>query len=372
MSTNVLGQSRRTTYPQQAAVIGKGFLDTEEIEQREFNAKDGMMGRVYSGGENKKNFDIRQGEIILGERQNHAVGNYTATNKEVGLSTAAGMDASGKSFQQMHDEKYFMGVAIIDQEYGGDLFGREPEDEGIGFNRSGTETVNNHGFKDWHAGDWLAFALPPPPRGVPGASKYAEQRVPDNGINPLAPNIRQGTPTGKPVYYLEPMDPSDFTMNLAGVFWCMSRTKEQHGINDMTMEDYYERREEFTHLQLEAFAWAKGLCAIAKLANEAGFGGQGWNDNGIEPDALAFLASVFRRNVEPGENRDYEKYNGDRTSTDPALVDNFHRDQAMTMLTAGPTRGLVSNLNRVVGRSLSNTKSGGHGEVLLQNTKVGF
>lgn len=380
MSNNPLGQSRYRTYPQQAAVIGKGFLDTDEIEQRQYNAKDGMMGRVYPGGEDRKNFSISKGEVILGKKEHHGTANFTGSNKEVGLSSAAGEDAGSKSFEAMHDDHFFMGIAAIDHEYGGDIFGREPDDEGIGYNRSGSDTVENHSFEDWTAQDLLGFALPPPPKGIPGVSRYAEDRSYDNGMNPLAPNIRKGTPVGKPVYYLEKLDLSDFTMNLAGVFWCMSRPKGNGGINDMTWDDYYENRDQYTNLQLEAFAWCKGLCMVAHLAKESQV-----SDNDIKKVAfedntenlmttvMPMMQAIFRRDVEPGANPNYEgRYTGDRNSETQARREEFHKDQVMSVLSAGPTRGLINKLNRCVGRSLSNTKSGGTAEVLLLNSKVGF
>lgn len=368
---NPLAQSRHRTMAVQAPVVGKVFPDLFEIEQREYQSKDNAhTGKVVPGGDKNVNFSCMPGEICLSRVYNGGSG-FMDSRYEVGLTSSAGL-YQDKSSEAVHREHRFVGgVGENGYEHGGDgMYGTDPLEHGYAVIRSGGPfTTHNWTHEPIYAGQILEFKipLPTPEVGADGSRKP----VIDTGNNSLITlSIRSGTPLQKPVYYLQPCDPSSFETSLAGIHWCMKKTRADGGIGLMDEDpnadrqelykDYFNNPDKFTNLQLEAIELKTALTTLHALARAT-------------PDITTFMKEVFGRHVASDvDNKPYSadikrdvKKTWNECTTGPQ-VGLFLQDKILPMLAKSFTGQLRAKMSRVVGVALSNARPGETLDVLIR------
>lgn len=360
MMNNPLAQSRHRTMAVQAPVVGKVFPDLFEIEQREYQSKDATtQKKVVPGGDKNVNFSCMPGEICLSRVYNGGSG-FMDSRYEVGLTSAAGLVQDDKSSEAIHREHRFVGgVGENGYEHGGDgMYGTDPLEHGYAVIRSGGPfTTHNWTHEPIYAGQILEFKipLPTPEVGADGSRKP----VIDTGNNSLITlSIRSGTPLQKPVYYLQPCDPSSFETSLAGMWWCMNNSRVNKGTTDIIVTDYFTMdHDKLTNLQIETLELENALFALFALAKK-----------NTTTDPLDFRNKVFgRHGTTPQDNTGYlvvndaqKKFvpNGDNTV--------FLQDKILPMLAKSFTGQLRAKMSRVVGVALSNARPGETLDVLIR------
>lgn len=356
---NPLTQSRYRTMAVQAPIVGKVFPDTYEIENREYQAKD-KSAKVVPGGDKNVNFSCMPGEICLARVYSDGGSGYMDSRYEVGLTSAAGLNAGESSYEAIHREHRFLGgVGENGYEHGGDgMYGTDPLEHGYAIIRSGGPfTTNNWCGGSIQAGQLLEFAIPLP-GGTPG-EETSKHPVIDTGSNAINLSIRSGTPLQKPLYYLKPCDPSSFETSLAGIYWTFDKPIADGGIANLTPDNYFKEPQKRTNLQLEAMELDMALSALHNLANK-------------ETDYNDFRNAVFGRHVAGSGTtanpkyptnipKTWEECKGDRNKTAA-----FLQDKILPLLAKSFTGQLRAKMSRVVGVSLSNAKPGETLDVLIR------
>jgi hypothetical protein len=256
LMNNPLAQSRHRTMAVQAPIVGKVFPDTCEIEKREYEAKDNAhTGKVVPGGDKNVNFSCMPGEICLSRVYDGGSG-HMDSRYEVGLTSAAGL-YQDKSSEAIHREHRFVGgVGENGYEHGGDgMYGTDPLEHGYAVIRSGGPfTTHNWTNEPIYAGQILEFKIP-----LPEYKKGEERPIVDTGNNVISLSIRSGTPLQKPVYYLQPCDPSSFEASLEGIKWCIENDSSAGGVKNLKKKDYDTKYNQLTNLQIEALELKLGL-----------------------------------------------------------------------------------------------------------------
>ena len=367
----------------EAPIMGTAFPDIDMMERCHKARRDGMkLAASYGGSEDKNNFAIMPPEVMIGKKDQKA--NYTNdTSAELGVTAVPGLWYGEGDIEIIMRQYYFIGVPTDEWYYHGEnMYNTDSLDHGIGVLKSGKITIKNTYCADISAGDWIAWRFPRTRDGDPGTQNAGNKngrRTLDNGLNPRKTSTRnRNAPFEKPRVEIEKFNPLDFSFQLSGVFWTLTRTVEKGGIMDMKMQDYLDTPNRFSTIQQEAFNWATGLRTIAvinddpanqeQLSLELGLYGA---KEGITDDALTFLKDVFRRNTVPGQNENIAYITGSWGNNNDTKLD-YLKDNVLTMLTKGISGNIMSKLSRVIGKAASSAGPGKSLDILLIGARLGI
>jgi len=357
-------QGRYAPLPAQAPISGKAQPDLLLIEKNERNEGDHTVHMTkYSGGNDKNNFFIMPGEILIGriEQNNH----YSYGNIEMGITSVAGLNVENGNVEAAMRNFYFMGVVTTEWEYGGEgMYGTEPLDHGFGFQRAGSCTINPASGQDIPAGVWLEWTFPTDPKIGLRKNGIRRRHELDTGFNALISRNKAGTPFGKPVIPVKVFDPDDYSMQMEAYYWSMQNDHEQGGCKNMTWDDYDNRKHKFNDIQLEAFAWTRGLLCVLKHKGNAT---TSTKTGVLEANDIKELQVIFG------------KFNYDTAIPDvvnPSDLDEVsrHRCQvrALQLLTSGVCATAMAKMSRVIGKSMGGARAGESLDIVLMSLKIGF
>jgi hypothetical protein len=355
-----MDRARYSPVYRQAEITGKGQPDIHSFKQRKANMADHVrMAKSYPGGDQNNNFFIKKGELLLGEKGNRDL-------YERCFSSYNGLYRGEKSTEALMRKYCFKGVATGDWEFEGEnMFGTDPLDHGFGFLRAGSDTIVNNSEQDLYGGDIVVWQF----SDIDGGKNTNGQprRVVDSGLNPWAPQNKEGTPLGKALIQIKPLDPMDFSSQVAGAFALFNVSKTQGGVQNVTMEDFLkpEKDKELSTMQEEAFALREGIAHIV-LQGLIAMNGLGGRNIGDVYTQILGNDDLYRRilDVNIPDNRAAINFNrsgagigGDRA------VNTIH------ILYGGIFNAAYAKMSRIVGKVMRSSKAGGSVDIMFSHFK---
>ena len=359
--TSVMERARYSPVYRQAEITGKGQPDIHSFKQRKANMGDHVrMAKSYPGGDQNNNFFIKKGELLLGEKGNRDI-------YERCFSSYNGLYRGEKSTEALMRKYSFKGVATGDWEFEGEnMFGTDPLDHGFGFLRAGSDTIVNNSEQDLYGGDIVVWQF-----GETDGGKDANgqpRRVVDNGLNPWAAQNKEGTPLGKALIQIKPLDPMDFSSQVAGAFALFNVPKVQGGVLDVTMEDFLktEKEKELSTLQEEGFALKHGIACIVLQGLIAMGGGLGAMSPTQAYNAILNNQDLYRRVL------DYNIPDNEQAVAFNRGANGIGRDKAMHtihILYGGIFNAAYAKMSRIVGKVMRSSKAGGSVDIMFSHFK---
>ena len=405
-------------------IPGKAVLDDDSIERRRQNAKDPRRAiTCYPGGENDINHNAMPGDLAFGLRQTRDVESMDGEPNELATTSVAGLCWSDYNSQrEMEDDFYFLGV-VTGEEKLLNPYDRNTPDARNGFatGRVGTFSVVNNGPRTFYPGDYVKWQFPPAEfsKLIDGDEHRFDRNVVGNGqINQRA---RYGAPPTQFKPEIVPFDPTDLSVDLAGIFSSIISPQMAGGISDIDFKKTLCNNPTekggcpWTCLQDEAVAFKFGLLGVGLSFVEtlirkgmlapvqAGRNGQYqpntneqaadftsqiaeniglWSDNeGTQAPLRDALADMFLTNIGGEEDmrraamdRFNANHGGDAYNTAVTVPQTVEQKYArlrlhlMSTLTNGIALTVDSNRSKIVGRSLSASAPGDTTDILFGHT----
>lgn len=366
--SNPLLQGNRSPVMVLGAITGKAVMDYSLVTQFKENANNPYVSETcYPNGSDDINHDIMPGYASFGQRNVRTVddADHNAEAMEVGIVSVAGLNwGSYCSQRQMEEDFYFQGIVTTEQRLtkpNDDV--TDETDTGYGTVRTGTISVPNNGPYTFHPGTLIAtrFPLAPFHPAEKGGRKVFNG---GDNINQLA---RAGEPITqfRPQYI--PFDPTDFKVQLAAVYACITQQKgdgNPDGISNMPFVNAVPHLmgdtgcRPWSCLQEEAISYKFGTWGIAltlietlvrngwitvngaaaanvavrptdadahvtvaNLASEIGL----WNpDSAAQGVLLEGLADVFLKNISPLDSTGAEAVARFRRATGKEFIEIVH------------------------------------------------
>jgi len=363
---SVLRSGRFAPLPAQAPITGKGLPDSRAIESHRRSGQDGNTQNVaYPGATDKDNFFIMPGELLIGKKaQNNP---YANGSFEIGITSVAGMPIKEKNLESTMRDWYLIGVVTTEWELEGEnMYGQEALDHGFGFQRAGSCTINNNSAEDIYPGDWLEWTFP---KHNQISNKGLKKRIEiDNGFNPLSSRNRMGTPFKKPLIEIKRFDPNDFSLNLSAYTWQYKHLISEGGCSDMTFDQYENHKDLYSSLQLEAFAWTRGILCISHTVNDKAVD---FMDNGgklVDKKGKSLNDVVVLNNL-------FEQFDFQSSTSVPTVGfgdTKYAQQQALNLLTAGVCGTAMAKMSRVIGKAMGGARPSESLDMVLMSLKIGF
>jgi len=359
-------RARYSPVYRQAEITGKGQPDIHSFKLRKANMGDHVrMAKSYPGGDQNNNFFIKKGELLLGEKGNRDL-------YERCFSSYNGLYRGEKSTEALMRKFSFKGVATGDWEFEGEnMFGTDPLDHGFGFLRAGSDTIANNSEQDLYGGDIVVWQF-----GETDGGKNADgqpRRVVDSGLNPWAAQNKEGTPLGKALIQIKPLDPMDFSSQVAGAFALFNVPKVQGGVQDVTMEDFLrpEKEKELSTLQEEGFALKHGLAIIMlqdRIRYRETLGMLALSQAQLEAELNNILndQTLYRRIL------DFNIPDNGAAVAFNRGANGIGRDNAMNtihILYGGIFNAAYAKMSRIVGKVMRSSKAGGSVDIMFSHFK---
>lgn len=271
MDRNPMLQGLQNPMPNLGVISFKAMPDMNLIYQWQNQDVRTELG-CYPGGKVPENHDIMPGDTAFGQVgvRNLEIGD--GEPNELSIVSVAGLEWKGYCSQrEMEDNFYWQGIVTTECRLGNvmDSTTGDP-DHGFGGGRAGTFSVVNNGWHTFHAGDYIAWQFPQAPFHPKSASALDTASPPELFMAGQTVNMtaRQGVPTGqfRPEYV--PFDPSDFTVQLAGVFATFTNPKSERGIQDMSFVAAapnvhgYKNERPWSTTQDEGVGYKYSICGI--------------------------------------------------------------------------------------------------------------
>ncbi len=235
--SNPLLQGNRSPVMVLGAITGKAVMDYSLVTQFKENANNPYVSETcYPNGADDINHDIMPGFASFGQRNVRSVDDADGGNEatEVGIVSVAGLNwGSYCSQRQMEEDHYFQGIVTTEQRLTkpNDDVTDEP-DTGYGTVRTGTISVPNNGPYTFYPGSLISVRFPPAPFHP---SEKGGRKIFNGGDN-----INQLARAGEPITQFRPQyvpfDPTDFKVQLAAVYACVTQQKgdgNPDGISNM-------------------------------------------------------------------------------------------------------------------------------------------
>lgn len=332
----------------QAPIAGKAFIDLDTITRRiNESANPDPNNKPLPGASQKSNFQIYPHQLSIGDKQGTG-GNYAGDNCEYGLTTAAGLKIED-SVEKTLRGKYFQGVVTSEVPYDGDtMHGSDPIGESYSFLRGGTTTIRYLDTQDAYPFDLLEWTIPIPGRFL--KDNQNESTV-DDGISPLAPNIKGEVHFNNPVYYAKKFEPRDASLQLMAV----AKLIEQDKVKNVTVEECLKGPDgDLDSLDEEAAGLMHAILGIAEIAINKGYTVAELTPGSKESkDLLKDVFGVYGTSGNPTSGSDRVKH-------------------CMQLLTSAILAGAYARSERVFARLLNAVKPGDDADIMLQHIRMGF
>lgn len=213
----------------QGAISGKGITDLDLIKQ--FMANDAnprVKPYCYAGGGNPINHNIMQYDTVIGMRNVRELEGFDGEPAELAICGLGGLNWQNYCSQrQMEDDFYWIGVVTTESRLynPSDPTTADAIEQGFGFIRCGTITVQNNGGKNFYPGDGIAYRFPLAP-----FSNTASDNMPsDNALNFTA---RAGRPPTQWQVEYVPFNPLDLTAQLAAAYSAIVSPNSEGGVSN--------------------------------------------------------------------------------------------------------------------------------------------
>jgi hypothetical protein len=301
-----MSTGRYSVTPAQAQCVGKVRPAYREFANRRFNVQDPDRLRFsYGGNVDPDNLKIKPGEIIISKKG----------SVEEGFSAWNAFYRGDYTHPEALQRDYrVVGTCLNDYEYGGNE-GQDPLDV-IGFQISGTETINNTGNSDLPPGTTFCWRPPMWDEGLPRSQQgTGTKQRPGTEYDPRASKNRVGTPYDKILTEIVPFDPSDYSFQVAGIYHTLmaNRPASGGGIDDIDIAEFaLGNRKNCSNLQEETIGEVVGTIIKHAVLSEFENPGQGVAilrrygilDRRLNQAAKNAMAFLLGRNCVPGHNRE--------------------------------------------------------------------
>jgi hypothetical protein len=296
----------------QGAISGKGITDVDLINQ--FMANDANPRTkpfCYAGGGNPINHNIMQYDTVIGMRNVRELEGFDGEPAELAICGLGGLNWQNYCSQrQMEDDFYWIGVVTTESRLynPSDPTTADAIEQGFGFIRCGTITVQNNGGGNFYPGDPVAYRFPL----APFAPRQYNELASDIALNSTA---RAGRPPSQwQVEYVR-FNPLDLTAQMAAAYEAITSNAAEGGFSDFTYPTAvpsltgYAGERPHDGIQEEAISYKYGIAAIGlsfvetlirrgvlQLTNDA-------TNNGILPtfnanaNAAPGTAHTYTRNI---------------------------------------------------------------------------
>lgn len=274
----------------QGAISGKGITDVDLINQ--FMANDANPRTkpfCYAGGGNPINHNIMQYDTVIGMRNVRELEGFDGEPAELAICGLGGLNWQNYCSQrQMEDDFYWIGVVTTESRLynPSDPTTADAIEQGFGFIRCGTITVQNNGGGNFYPGDPVAYRFPL----APFAPRQYNELASDIALNSTA---RAGRPPSQwQVEYVR-FNPLDLTAQMAAAYEAITSNAAEGGISDFPYPTAvpsltgYPGERPHDGIQEEAISYKYGIAAIG----------------------LSFVETLIRRGVlqAPAEDTDLLK-----------------------------------------------------------------
>lgn len=249
----------------QGAISGKGITDVDLINQ--FMANDAnprTKPYCYAGGGNPINHNIMQYDTVIGMRNVRELEGFDGEPAELAICGLGGLNWQNYCSQrQMEDDFYWIGVVTTESRLynPSDPTTADAIEQGFGFIRCGTITVQNNGKGNFYPGDPVAYRFPL----APFASRPHNELASDIALNSTA---RAGRPPSQwQVEYVR-FNPLDLTAQLAAAYEAITSSNADGGISDLPYTSAVPSLTGFPGerphdgIQEEAISYKYGIAAI--------------------------------------------------------------------------------------------------------------
>jgi hypothetical protein len=232
---NPLLQGPHNPFPQLQVVPGIANLDYDLIAAFQANADDPNVAlECYPGGAQAVNHDVMPGSTIIGMKGVRNGASQDGIPAELGIGSIAGLNYGKYASQrQMEDEFYWIGIATTPATMTNPIDPNTPDpDNGASTIRVGTCSIPLRGPYTFYANDLACWRIPPAPFH-PGKKQSHGQYTEFNGGSNIYPYARFGDPPTQFQIEYVPFDPTDFSVQLAAAFACITEDSARGGIADL-------------------------------------------------------------------------------------------------------------------------------------------
>lgn len=249
----------------QGAISGKGITDVDLINQ--FMANDANPRTkpfCYAGGGNPINHNIMQYDTVIGMRNVRELEGFDGEPAELAICGLGGLNWQNYCSQrQMEDDFYWIGVVTTESRLynPSDPTTADAIEQGFGFIRCGTITVQNNGGGNFYPGDPVAYRFPL----APFAPRQYNELASDIALNSTA---RAGRPPSQwQVEYVR-FNPLDLTAQMAAAYEAITSNAAEGGVSDFTYPTAvpsltgYAGERPHDGIQEEAISYKYGIAAI--------------------------------------------------------------------------------------------------------------
>lgn len=249
----------------QGAISGKGITDVDLINQ--FMANDANPRTkpfCYAGGGNPINHNIMQYDTVIGMRNVRELEGFDGEPAELAICGLGGLNWQNYCSQrQMEDDFYWIGVVTTESRLynPSDPTTADAIEQGFGFIRCGTITVQNNGGGNFYPGDPVAYRFPL----APFAPRPYNELASDIALNSTA---RAGRPPSQwQVEYVR-FNPLDLTAQMAAAYEAITSNAAEGGVSDFTYPTAvpsltgYRGERPHDGIQEEAISYKYGIAAI--------------------------------------------------------------------------------------------------------------
>lgn len=249
----------------QGAISGKGITDVDLINQ--FMANDANPRTkpfCYAGGGNPINHNIMQYDTVIGMRNVRELEGFDGEPAELAICGLGGLNWQNYCSQrQMEDDFYWIGVVTTESRLynPSDPTTADAIEQGFGFIRCGTITVQNNGGGNFYPGDPVAYRFPL----APFAPRQYNEMASDIALNSTA---RAGRPPSQwQVEYVR-FNPLDLTAQMAAAYEAITSAAAEGGVSDFTYPTAvpsltgYPGERPHDGIQEEAISYKYGIAAI--------------------------------------------------------------------------------------------------------------
>lgn len=217
----------------QGAISGKGITDLDLIKQFMANdANPNTKPYCYPGGGNPINHNIMQYDTVIGMRNVRELEGFDGEPAELAICGLGGLNWQNYCSQrQMEDDFYWIGIVTTESRLynPSDPTTADAIEQGFGFIRCGTITVQNNGGHNFYPGDPVAYRFPLAPFANSG-----RQLLPSSDSNALNYSARAGRPPTQWQIEYVPFNPLDLTAQIAAAFSAIVTTNAQGGVSDFS------------------------------------------------------------------------------------------------------------------------------------------
>ena len=218
----------------------------------------------YAGGGNPINHNIMQYDTVIGMRNVRELEGFDGEPAELAICGLGGLNWQNYCSQrQMEDDFYWIGVVTTESRLynPSDPTTADAIEQGFGFIRCGTITVQNNGGGNFYPGDPVAYRFPL----APFAPRQYNELASDIALNSTA---RAGRPPSQwQVEYVR-FNPLDLTAQMAAAYEAITSNAAEGGVSDFTYPTAvpsltgYPGERPHDGIQEEAISYKYGIAAI--------------------------------------------------------------------------------------------------------------